>query len=131
MSSAAITSRSGLMSPANRGELPRAPQAAPPDSESFERLLQGAAKSNDVDAVRKAATEFVATAFIRPVLSQLRESTLRPKNGPFAENAAEKRFGPLLDERLADQITKAARFPLIDTIVDRVTRRSGKINVSS
>lgn len=131
MSTAAITSRLGLMSPANCGELVRAPQAAPPDSELFERLLQGAAKSNDVEAVRKAATEFVSTAFIRPLLSTMRESTLRPTNGPFAENSAEKRFGPLLDERLADQITRATRFPLIDTIVDRVTGRSGKTNVSS
>lgn len=94
-----------------------------PAQQSFDHLLKSAAKSHDIDSVRKAATEFVSTAFIRPVLSQLRESPLRPSGGPFAENSAEKRFGPLLDERIADNVTKAARFPLIQTIVDRVTSR--------
>ena len=96
--------------------------AQQPAQQSFDQMLKSASKGRDPDAVRKAATEFVSTAFIRPVLSQLRESPLRPSSGPFAENTGEKRFGPLLDERIADNVTKAAKFPLINTIVDRVTR---------
>jgi len=56
------------------------------------------------------------------VLSQLRDSSLKSKTGPFAQSTVEKRFGPLLDERLADQITQAAKFPLIDAIVNRVAK---------
>ena len=39
--------------------------------------------------------------------------------GPFAPNISEKRFGPLMDQHIADRITKAANFPLVDVIVDR------------
>jgi hypothetical protein len=128
MSAAAMTSRISLISPAVREAMNSAKQ---PAEQSFDDLLKSASTGHDVDAVRKAATEFVSTAFIRPVLSQLRESPLRPSTGPFAANAAEKRFGPLLDERISDSVTKAAKFPLIETIVDRVTAPWKDIHVSA
>ena len=77
------------------------------------------AKTNDL---RTAATQFVSSAFVLPVLAQLRQSPLAPKAGPFAFNDVDKRFGPLLDQHLADRVTQAARFSIVDTIVNRYTQ---------
>jgi hypothetical protein len=87
------------------------------------------------DELREAATKLVSTALVLPVLSSLHESPLRAQRGPFALNSAEKRFGPLLDEHLADRITRSANFTLIDTIVKRFAwadhRTEGPVNVSA
>ena len=94
-----------------------------PDRSAFSNRLRsslgGAGKSGNREAVRGAAEDFVSSALVLPVLSGLRESSLNVKGGPLARSSVEKRFGPLLDQRLADQITKAAKFSLVDTIVDR------------
>ena len=71
---------------------------------------------------RTAATQFVATAFVMPVLEMLRESPFAAE--PFAPNAAQKRFGPMLDWQIADRVTGAANFPLVDSIVQRLMARS-------
>lgn len=83
--------------------------------ESFAAVLSQAA--GDWAAGREAASQLVSSAFILPVLAALRESQfLEP---PFAPTFAERRFQPLLDQQIADRITSAANFPLVDAIVDR------------
>jgi hypothetical protein len=61
-------------------------------------------------------------------------------DSPFAPTAAEHRFGPLLDQEIADRIANATHFPLIDAIVARhaasgdsrsASRPGGAINVSA
>lgn len=71
--------------------------------------------------VREAATQFVATAFIMPVLEVMHDSPFAAE--PFAPNSAQKRFMPLLHWQIADRVTRAANFPLVDRIVDQVLRR--------
>ena len=83
----------------------------------LDRVSQGPADL-DLKAAREAATQFVASAFILPVLASLRESS--GADGPFAPGPAERRFGPLLDTHIADHVAEAARFPLVDTLVDRL-----------
>jgi hypothetical protein len=78
--------------------------------------------------LRDAAAQLVADALVVPGLSSLHESPLRPATGPFATSSVEKRFAPLLQAELADRITKAAKFNLIDTIVDRFERISHASN---
>ena len=95
--------------------------AAPPPrglpDASFAHLLAGAAGGRPEQA-REAATQLVSSAFILPVLAARHESSFaRP---PFAAGFAEKRFAPLLDRTLADRIARAADFPLVRAIVERL-----------
>jgi hypothetical protein len=96
------------------------PRAGSDEAASFRRALDAAvAGGAGPEAVREAATQFVASAFIVPALDALHESPFN--DGPFAPGPGEKRFAPLLDQHLADRITHAARFPLVDVIVERLT----------
>jgi hypothetical protein len=67
---------------------------------------------------REAAAQLVSTAFIVPVLESLRESPFPA--GPFAPNFTERRFAPLLDEKIADRVVTSANFRLVDSIVERL-----------
>ena len=85
---------------------------------TFNDVLGKAAKDQDREAVRQAAAQLVSSTFIMPVLQLMHDSSfLEP---PFAPSYAEKRFQPLLDQQVADRLTSAARFPLIDVIVERL-----------
>ena len=79
-------------------------------------------RQSDGQTARAAASRLVASAFIEPVLSSLRE-------GPFAAplfepGPMEKRFGMMLDWQIADRITEAANFPLVDAVADRLMPRT-------
>lgn len=96
-------------------------QSALPSLESFTRKFEGATRQGERETLREAAGQLVSTSFIMPVLSILREGAMT--EGPFAPGMAERRFGPLFDQHIADKITQAANFPLIDAIVDRYLPR--------
>lgn len=72
------------------------------------------------EQARRAAEGLVATSFIKPILAQLRESNNAA--APFAPTQAEKQFGSLLDNRLSDEIARAARFPIVDRLVSEFTK---------
>ncbi len=72
---------------------------------------------------RHIAEEFVAAAFLEPLLAQIRESSTAAE--PFAPTTAEKRFGPLLDQRIAHNVVRGARFPLVDRIQQQLLRSPG------
>lgn len=79
-------------------------------------------ETNDATAARKAearqaANQLVSSAFLIPILSKLRETSMA--EGPFAPGAAEKRFGPMLDQHLADRIIEASNFDIVDAIAER------------
>ena len=73
---------------------------------------------------RTAAEGLVATSFIKPILTQVRESNNAPP--PFGPTSAEKQFGSLLDNELADEITRASQFPIVDRLVEQFTRHLPK-----
>lgn len=84
----------------------------------FSQILHQAAQQNDRAVARDAATRLVSSVFIMPVLAALHDSPfVKP---PFAPSFAEKQFRPLLDQHIADRITGASSFPLVDVIVDRL-----------
>jgi Rod binding domain-containing protein len=60
----------------------------------------------------------VASTFIMPVLAELREGSFLA--GPFARGFAERQFQPLLDQQIADSVTRGANFPLVESIVERL-----------
>ena len=85
---------------------------------TFSDVLGKAAKDQDREAVRQSAAQLVSSTFIMPVLKSMHDSPFL--EAPFAPSYAEKRFQPLLDQQVADRLTSAAQFPLIDVIVDRL-----------
>lgn len=62
----------------------------------------------------KAASEFVAGALVRPLLSQARNDPFKSKL--FHGGQAEEMFGQQLDGVLADRITQSARFPITEAV---------------
>ena len=90
-------------------------------STGFASLLQPSGEAVEQQA-REVATQFVATAFIMPVLEMLHDSPFATE--PFAPNDAERRFAPLLDWQIADRVTSSANFPLVDRIVEQMLRTS-------
>lgn len=85
---------------------------------SFQDVLIAAGKQQRAEQAREAAQQMVASAFIMPVLAKLRESPFL--TGPFAPGDAERRFGPLMDQHVADRITAGDHFPLVDQITDHL-----------
>lgn len=84
---------------------------------TFATIMKQTVAGND-ETAREAATAFVSSAFIMPVLAALREGSAA--EGPFAPGTAERRFGPMLDQQLADRITGAARFPLVEALMQQL-----------
>ncbi len=107
-----ITSEAGLTLWAH------GPTGGPRSGESFSRVLGELTTGDDRAVVRKAAGQLVSSTFIMPLLRSLHESPFVAS--PFAPGFAEQRFQPLLDQQVADRITSAADFPLIDVITDRL-----------
>ena len=80
-------------------------------------------------AARKAAEEFVAMVFVDPILKKAREmNTAAP---PFAPSTGEKQFGALLDAQIAQKITKAAHFPLVDRLARDLRRDGSSVGVGA
>lgn len=104
-----------------------APSAAPrADRSDFEErlgtVLDNAAGGPTQDEIlREAASQLVATAFIMPLVQSMHESPWA--QGPFAPGTAEKQFRPMLDQQLADEVTSASTFGLVDTIVKELGSR--------
>ncbi len=70
------------------------------------------------EKAHEAAEQFVASSLVIPILATLRENTFNA-SGPFAPNLAEKRFGPVFDQHVADRVVQAANFPIVESIADR------------
>ncbi len=81
---------------------------------SFEDRLRTAPEDEKTQRARKAAQAFVGVVFIEPILAALRETS--QATGAFAPGDAERRFGPLLDQHLAERITSNPNFPLVDSL---------------
>ena len=69
---------------------------------------------------REVAETFVAVALVQPLLAEARKSSWAAE--PFAPSDAEKQFGALMDAHVAREITRAARFPLVDRLAHDMLR---------
>lgn len=84
---------------------------------SFEEVFARGAKSDkaeQTEVIRDQSRKLVAEAFIRPLLAQIREQNNAA--APFAPGDAEKRFGPLIDQAVADSMTRPDRFPMVKAV---------------
>ncbi len=75
---------------------------------------RGAGGRTAEESARAAAEEFVSITLVQPLLAGLREG-----NGaapPFAPSRGERQFQSLLDAHVAQQVVRAAQFPLVDRL---------------
>lgn len=92
--------------------------------ETFSRVLnkaRGRGESDRAQAARDAAVELVAITLVQPVLAQLRETNNAA--APFGPTPAERQFGTLQDARVAQDIVRASKFPLVDQLAQRMLNR--------
>ncbi len=68
------------------------------------------------------AQKLVSTTLIKPILSQARAARDAP--APWGQTQAEKQFGALLDNRIADDIAKASGFPIAQRIADQILKNT-------
>ena len=106
--------------PADRLELREQLRRVPIRPASSE---QAAAIADPRAAARRSAEQMVASLFVQPLLDMALESDA---GGPFAPGTGEKTFGPLLNQRLADEIVRKARLPLVDAVVEQVLTGTGE-----
>jgi hypothetical protein len=92
-------------------------------AERFEQLFERAKRGAPETEIREAAEQLVSATFIVPVLSQIRESSNAAP--PFAPTQGEKQFGALLDQRVADEIVKSSRLPIVDRLTRDFASRAG------
>lgn len=102
---------------------PRALEAPSAKPASFEQIMaQHASAPTRAEQARRTSEQLVATTFVKPILAQAREMNNAPP--PFAPTQAEKQFGALLDNRIADDLVSAMRLPIVErltgNIVDRI-----------
>ena len=97
-----------------------------PDSTSFGALLE------QESTVRDAAQKLVSSSLVLPILASIRDGGQFMQE-PFKPGVVERRFGPLLDQALADEITTSSRFTLVDSIVEQFTREASgsRVEVSA
>ena len=86
------------------------------ESVEFEELLQHESTARD------AAMKLVSSSLVLPILSSIREGAFLEE--PFKPGVMERRFGPLLDQAVADRITQASNFDLVDSIVKQIQSAS-------
>jgi Rod binding domain-containing protein len=120
-----MTGVSGISAAGLGAQPPGATRSAPPDlrgaQESFASILgrdAGKSKKTPQQQARDAAEKFVSISLVQPILAQLRENSQAAP--PFAPSNGEKQFRALLDAHIAQEVTHAARFPVVDAVARRL-----------
>lgn len=93
------------------------------DVMSIAERRPGAAAPTE-EAAREAAENFVALTLVQPVLDLVRETSEAAE--PFKPTQAEQQFGGLLDARIASDLVKSARFPLVDRLARDLLKNAGE-----
>lgn len=77
----------------------------------------------------EAAQKLVATTFIKPILKQAREMNDAPP--PFGPTQAEKQFGALLDNKIADDIAASMDLAITDRMAREMDERSRALSADA
>lgn len=91
----------------SRSRTPPAPDGATPEERA--EIDEQREKES-----REAAESMIARLFLEPVLHSARENSQAAP--PFAPTDAEKQFGSFIDARVALDVVKAARLPIVDRL---------------
>ena len=76
------------------------------------------------EEIREASEQLVASAFILPLLSQLRETGFASER--FKPSSGEKLFQQRMDTMLADRMAASPGFPMVDALVEHMTQRAAR-----
>ena len=93
--------------------------------ESFASVLARSDPGAERDpraAARGAAEQIVSVTLVQPLLAQLRSSSMAA--APFAPSRGERQFQSLMDAHTAQDLVRAANFPLVDALAERLLRAS-------
>lgn len=101
--------------------------------QSFTDVLSQATSSGgpktDEERARETAQDFVAMAFVQPLLKQLRESNNTPP--PFGPGKGEQQFRALMDAQVARNVVQKSNWPVVDRLardmLERVRRMKGEL----
>ncbi len=101
------------------------PTVATPNLQDRQRDFSAVIARDDTPSsapgsARRAAEDFVAMAFVEPLLAQLREGNNAAP--PFAPGPGERQFGEIMDQVLSRQIVRASRFGLVDRLEADLSR---------
>ena len=89
-----------------------------------EKPLSQMTEKEREDKARDTAREFVAVAFIEPILKQLRSSQIGGELAPpLGPGPGEKQFRSLADAQVARQLVRAGNWPLVDRIAKSLRRK--------
>lgn len=105
------------------GLAPSEQSATADQAQHFAELVERAKKGTTAEEIREAAEQLVSATFIKPILNQIRESN--DAAPPFAPTQGEKQFGALMDQRIADEIVKSSRLPIVDRLTRDFAARAG------
>lgn len=115
-----ITTANPLTAPGIRSIQPGPVQSDSPFAQWLEshNASSGQTPQPNTDQVREAARSLVAISFIQPLLTEARQDPFRSEmfHGGFAEDA----FGAQLDSIIAEQITKRADLPLVESVYRQI-----------
>ncbi len=94
------------------------------DDRTFAAMLDDQASGAVPDELREVAVQFVGMGLFLPILSAARNGPFRTDlfHGGFAEDA----FGSRMDQRMADEMARGDVTGLVDAIVDRYGRMTGR-----
>lgn len=86
-------------------------------------------KAEMQQTMRRSAEQLVASNFILPMLSELREESA--KNPYFHGGRGEQAFGQQLDTILADRIVQKANLPIVEVIYKRLAKQANLADAST
>ena len=110
--------RSGYESPRPAASRNERPSAAPVFAGFMDRARSEGGTSQE--QLREAAEQLVSTTMIMPVFEQLRDDSFA--SDLFHGGRTEKIFQQQLDQVLADRISGATRFDLVDAVYKQLSR---------
>jgi len=96
---------------------------------NFHETLARAGGQADVEAARQAATDLVATTFIKPMLETMRNDPMR--SDLFKGGSGEEMFAEHLDSELAQRISASLSLSLTDAITRDMTRQAPRVTAQS
>lgn len=93
----------------------------PSQSADFKASLRSASVAGE-DKLMQAADQLVSTAFVQPLLSQLRDDPF--KSDMFHGGRAEEIFGQQLDTILSERVTSSSNFGISEAVASHLRSAS-------
>ncbi|MCC6228718.1 MAG: hypothetical protein IT432_05770 [Phycisphaerales bacterium] len=92
----------------------------------FSRVLAGErSRAVSEDEATRIARDLVAVSLVQPLLKEWRDAEQSPP--PFGPGSGEKQFRAMQDANLAQELTRAQRFPLVERLTRDLRRGAARM----